>query len=236
MRLRRPILTAAVVAVCTTAAAAADLPTKAPPLLSPVNWTGLYAGGHLGYVQSRATMTDPTAPGVSNSDTLKGFLGGGQLGYNYQTGAWVLGIEADISGSNADANTTAVDPASGDVNRIANKLRWTSLVTGRVGYAFDRALAYIKGGVAFGGFRLDAADLTTGTSSSASYTRTGWTIGAGLDYALGGAWSIRGEYDYLGFGSKTLTLTDNTGATAPLAIKHAMHQFRVGLNYRFGGI
>lgn len=216
-----------------TAARSADLPVKThtPAVATVVNWTGFYVGGHAGYLQSRFSFAEG---GSSDSGTLKGFLGGGQIGINQQLGGWVVGLEADFSWSNADGGGVSRDPANGDVTSSAAKVRWTSLVTGRVGHTFDRALIYAKGGAAFTGSRFEAADLTTGSSSNANFTKAGWTVGGGLEYALGGPWSVRGEYDYLSFGTKDLTLVDNTGASARLSIKQNMHQFKAGVNYRFG--
>src|SRR5690606_9602913 len=213
MLIRSSILAGIAGAALSCSAHAADLSTKASPVwgaANAVNWTGFYAGGHLGYTQSRARFTDPSE-GVSVSDSLKGFLGGGQAGFNYQFGTWVFGLEADISGSNADATQVIVDPASGDASQMKEKIRWTSLVTGRMGYAFDRALLYVKGGVAFGGFSLNGNDFDSGDTVRKSYSQTGWTVGGGLEYALNSAWSVRAEYGYVAFGNKTLTLTDSGG-------------------------
>lgn len=227
---------AAAFLLMSTAAWAADFPAKAPAPapVAAVNWTGFYAGAHLGYLQSRATLTDPTAPGSSSFVTPKGFLGGGQIGFNQQLGSWVVGLEADFSWSNADGSITERDPGTGDVTQSTVKVRWTSLVTGRLGHTFDRALVYAKGGAAFTGSRFEAADLTAGSTSNANFTKTGWTVGTGLEYALAGPWSVRGEYDYLAFGTKDLTLIDNTGATARVTVKQNIHQFKAGVNYRFG--
>lgn len=227
---------ASAAAALTGNAAAADMAVKAPALTAPIaaiNWTGLYVGGHFGYVQSRARLGDPTTPGITASDTLKGFLAGGQIGFNYQMNSWVFGLEADLSGSNADASQTLVNTATNNADRATEKLRWMSLVTARAGYALDRALLYVKGGVAFGGFRFDAQDLVTGASASNSYSQAGWTVGAGVEYALNTNWSVRGEYSYVGFGNKTLTLVDSAGATTQVTVKQNVHQFKTGVNYRF---
>lgn len=145
----------------------------------------------------------------------------------------MFGLEADISGSNADATQTVVNTATNNADRATEKLRWTSLLTARAGYSFDRALVYAKAGAAFGGFRFDAQDLVTGGAASASYTQTGWTVGGGVEYALDANWSVRAEYAYLAFGTKTITLRDSTGATTQVTVKQDMHQFKTGLNYRF---
>lgn len=223
-----------------TAGSAADLMARpAPPVLSQTlapNWTGVYLGAHLGYGQGRGSISDPSDTNERLSTTMKGALGGGQIGYNYQVGSWVYGLEADISASNIEGTTTFVDPASGDVSSGNPRNRWTSLVTGRVGYALGRSLVYVKGGAAFGGFRYNARDLTNGITSDANFTRTGWTIGAGLEYALTGPWSIRGEYDYLKFSSGTFSGVDSTGQSGQASFRQDIHQFKVGLNYRFGAM
>ena len=198
-----------------------------------VNWTGLYLGGHLGYGQGKAGVSDPADPGFSVDTTAKGFIGGGQIGYNYQAGSVVFGIEADLSGANVDG-TTVLQDATGDIVSGQPRIRWTSLVTGRLGYASGNALLYVKGGAAFGGFRYTAANLTDNEGGEGTFTRNGWTVGAGLEYALSGAWSIRGEYDYLDFGTHNVTLTDTAGATEIASFRQKLHQARIGLNYRFG--
>lgn len=217
-------------------AVAADLRTAAPmpyAQASNVNWAGFYLGGHLGYGQGKASVSDPAAPGFSLDTTTKGFIGGGQVGYDYQVGATVFGIEADFSGANVDGTTVLHDP-TGDIVSGNPRNRWTSLITGRLGYAAGNSLLYVKGGAAFGGFRYGAANLTDNESGSAKFRRSGWTVGAGLEYALSNAWSIRGEYDYLNFGKHNVTVTENDGSTDTAVFRQKLHQVKVGINYRFG--
>lgn len=235
MNTRTLLLAGAVSAIAAaTPGWAADLVQKAPAFapVAAVNWTGLYLGGHLGYGQGPARISDPVAPGPGLDTQLKGALGGGQIGFNYQTGAMVFGVEADISASDIDGTSTFIDP-TGDVSTFNTQVRWTALVTGRIGYAMDRALLYVKGGVAFGGFRVNAANITDATAGSARFNRTGWTLGGGLEYALSGPWSLRGEYDYLNFPTRNFSMTDATGAVAAGALRQHLHQFKLGLNYRF---
>ncbi len=213
---------------------AADLPTKAPQRYAPVSmydWTGFYIGTHVSFGSGRATFSDPTAPG-SASATTKGFLGGAQIGANYQAGPWVFGLEADISGADIDGSVSVLAP--GVASSTTGRVRWTSLLTGRIGYAHGAWLPYIKGGAAFGGTRVSGLDFTTGDTFNTSINRTGWTIGGGLEYALAGPWSIRAQYDYVDFGTKSVTLVDNTGAAAQARIKQNIHQAKFGVNYRFG--
>ncbi len=219
------------------AAKAADLRSAAPVPYAPasvVNWSGFYLGGHLGYGQGKASVSDPAAPGFGIDTTAKGFLGGGQIGWNYQAGATVFGLEADLSGANVDGKTVLFDP-TGDIVSGEPRNRWTSLLTARLGYASGNTLLYVKGGAAFGGFRYNAANLTDNESGSGKFSRNGWTVGAGLEYALSNAWSIRGEYNYLNFGNHNITVTETDGSVETAAFRQKLHQVKVGVNYRFGG-
>lgn len=218
-----------------TAAAAADMPVKARPVPAPVHqWTGFYLGGHLGYGWGTADLFDPAA-NSSVRTSVDGILGGAQIGYNYQTGAWVFGVEADLSLTDIAGNTRVV-AANGDVSTSNPRLRWTSLVTGRIGYVWGPALLYVKGGAAFAKFHYYADDITNGTTAATNINRTGWTVGGGLEYALNSAWSVRGEYDYLDFNRKNFGLVDSTGTPATLALTQPLHEVRFGLNYRFNGL
>jgi hypothetical protein len=127
---------------------AADLATrpvtKAPPAYAPppLTWNGFYIGAHLGGAWSEADWTTPVT-GVSANSSSSGLLGGAQVGYNWQYGATVFGIEGDFSGTNLQSSNTGVSGFSNTTSAY-----WTSTVTGRLGYAFDRALVYGKGGLA----------------------------------------------------------------------------------------
>ncbi|HEY1152963.1 MAG TPA: outer membrane protein [Pseudolabrys sp.] len=232
------VAAAAAVLLSTAAATAADLPRKAPmqPVAAavPFTWTGVYVGGHIGYGWANSRWTDLTS-GESVSVRNNGVLGGGQIGFNYQIGSWVLGLEADYTASGIKgASSVVIDPTDGDRSTLNPHLRWTSLVTGRLGYAFDRYLAYVKGGIAFGDIRYSFSNLTTGQSGSNTIRRTGWTLGGGVEAALDRNWSLRLEYDYVQFGSKTTALPDEDGGIQPVNSRHQSHQLRLGVNYRFG--
>ncbi|MBN8981504.1 MAG: porin family protein [Rhizobiales bacterium] len=200
---------------------------------SVVNWTGFYIGAHVGFGQGPATITDTTTANGSLTTTDKGFLGGGQIGYNRQLGSVVLGVEGDISAANIDGST-AIRDANGDVSTSNPKLRWASLVTGRFGYAMDRALLYVKGGVAFAGFNYSATDITNGGVARANVDRVGAAVGGGIEYALSPSWSARAEYDYLNFASRNFSIADPTGAVGQLALKQQLHQAKFGVNYHLG--
>jgi outer membrane immunogenic protein len=219
------------------AARAADLP-PAPPMApaAPVvyapqvyNWTGIYVGGHIGGGYSSSSWSDPIT-GLTN-DTFNdwGFLGGAQVGGNVQFNSIVLGLEGDFSWTNLKQSGT---DSLGDA--LNTSVQWTSTVTGRVGAAFDRLLVYGKGGLALAQDQSGLTDLT-GTSVSTSFMRTGWTAGAGLEYALDDHWSAKIEYDYLGFGSKTLDFTTPALGTVSTNADLDVQEIKAGINFRFGG-
>jgi outer membrane immunogenic protein len=219
----------------TYGAQAADLqagPRSAP--LAPVayappvyNWSGFYVGGHIGGGFADPSWSDPFAGG-SNNFNKAGFLGGGQVGFNAQFNWLVLGLEGDFSWTGIKSHGA---DSLGDALTVDTQ--WTSTVTGRIGAAFDRLLLYGKGGLAIARERDSLTDLALNTSST-TLTRTGWTAGAGLEYALNRNWSVRVEYDYLGFGAKPLNLTTPLlGAVTPTASSN-LQEVKAGLNFRFG--
>jgi opacity protein-like surface antigen len=229
---------AAGTAVSVCSAVAADLP-PAPPLPRPVapiayappvyNWTGIYFGGHFGGGDAGSTWTDPLTGTGADKFNSWGFLGGVQVGGNIQFNRLVLGVEGDFSWTNIkNKGTDSVGEA------LNTNVPWTSTVTGRVGAAFDRLLLYGKGGLAFAQDKSTFTDLA-GNSSSTSFMRTGWTAGAGLEYALDGNWSAKIEYDYLGFGSKALNF--NTLDLGPVTSNSTLNvqEIKAGINFRFGG-
>jgi outer membrane immunogenic protein len=117
-------------------------------------------------------------------------------------------------------------------NTINTNTQWTSTVTGRVGTAFDRLLVYGKGGVAFANDE-SSINFTSGASASTTFTRTSWTAGAGIEYALAQNWTAKIEYDYLGFGSETLDFGPSSLPTNPSASLN-VQEVKAGINFKFG--
>jgi outer membrane immunogenic protein len=219
--------------VCVCSAQAADLPIRPVPApVAPVvyappvyNWSGFYIGGNVGGGFANSSWTD-SFTGANDTFSKDGFIGGGQIGANVQFNWLVLGVEGDfdwtgLKGSGTDSNG----------NTINTNTQWTSTVTGRVGAAFDRLLVYGKGGVAFANDE-SSVNTLSGVSASTTFTRTGWTAGAGLEYALAQNWTAKIEYDYLGFGSETLDLSLPTvpNPTASLNVQ----EVKAGINFKFG--
>jgi outer membrane immunogenic protein len=247
------------VAIITTLAAgpvrAADM--RAAPLPPPVtayNWTGWYAGVNGGAAFGRSQSVDvlETFNGASffsgNFGTLKahGPFGGGQIGYNWQTGPFVLGIETDIQAADiSDTQSVTIAPYLFAPNSISvttnSKLDWFGTVRGRVGVAWDRLLIYATGGYAYGGLKYGLEMSETFGASAAnnlSFTRGGYAAGAGAEYAFAPNWSGKFEYQYLNLGSATITAQEFNNGPIPFAVTTSTnfqyHTFRLGLNYHFG--
>ena len=215
-------------------AQAADLPVAprpapAPPIAyaPPVyNWSGIYIGGNIGGGFADSSWPDFFG-GSNDSFNKSGFIGGAQIGANAQFNWFVVGIEGDfdwtgLQGSGSDSFG----------NSINTKTEWTSTVTGRIGAAFDRLLVYGKGGVAFAEDQSTLNDVFGG-SASTTFTRTGWTAGAGLEYALSQNWTAKIEYDYLGFGSQNLNLPTPAFPTYTSNATLNVQEVKAGINYKF---
>jgi outer membrane immunogenic protein len=211
-----------------TPSSAADLPRKAPAysgyVVAPFSWTGFYLGINGGYGWGKAELT--SAGSTFTSPTEHGWLLGGTLGYNLQTGVWVWGLEGDLDYAwikgNA-VNTVGTGCTGGGGCDIKNTFFATA--RGRLGYAWDRFLPYITGGAAFAGSKISAP-----SGASQSKTSTGWTVGGGVEYAFLGAWSAKLEYLYADLGSQTC---DATVCGVAIDYKSKVNIVRAGLNYRF---
>jgi outer membrane immunogenic protein len=226
--LRKLLLATVAVAAFATTASAADMaarmPTKAVPYVSAAyNWTGLYVGANVGYGWAR-TSDDLGAV----SGNLNGVIGGGQIGYNWQMNNLVLGFETDLQGSGQSQSWSAT--GVGFTATGTDRVRYFGTVRGRLGFAWDRTLLYVTGGYAYTNVGADASFTAGGvtTSGSSNTTKSGYTVGAGLEYAFAGPWSAKAEYLYIDSGSQSVTsgvFTDN------VRIRNSIG--RVGLNYRF---
>jgi outer membrane immunogenic protein len=229
---------AAGTALSVCSAAGADLPTArqsapvAPVAYAPeaYNWTGFYFGGHIGGAYAGSSWSDPIT-GASNTFNSTGFLGGAQAGVNAQFNALVLGLEGDFSWTGGlGLNGSGADSLS---DAISTKVDFTSTVTGRIGAAIDRLLVYGKGGLALAQDESSLTDIA-GNNASTTFMRTGWTAGAGVEYALDQNWSVRLEYDYLGFGSHTLDFTTPVVGAVSSNADLNVQEVKAGLNFRFG--
>jgi outer membrane immunogenic protein len=179
-----------------------------------------------------------------------GLLGGVQAGANYQSASWVFGVEADwaFMRGKGSFDGTLSSPASGALTAgIAgtSQIEWLALFTGRAGYAFDRSLLYVKGGVAAASFKDNFALFTNMTPAAfidfgtKNNTLVGWTIGGGYEYAFAPHWSAKVEYNYVDLGTTSekfnvFTTGGGGSVTASEDIHHKIQIIKVGANYRFG--
>jgi len=199
--------------------------TKAPMVAPVFTWTGLYVGAHAGYGWGRMIGSDPTGLTPDSTVDNKGGVAGGQIGYLYQINALVLGIEGTFAWADIKSSTTL------GAGTATVKNDYIGTVAGRAGYAFDRALLYGKGGVAFTRDRADATD-GIGGSSTGRFSRTGYVVGGGLEYAFLNNWSARVEYNYLDFGSQLETPSSAGGLVAtPMNVKNTISTVTFGVNY-----
>jgi outer membrane immunogenic protein len=220
---------------------AADLyrpPAPAPayaatptPYVSADSWAGFYAGINGGYAWSG----DSNAIAYSGGDTTgraqpQGGFGGGQIGYNFQSGRFVYGVETDFQGADLGDRVTGTS-AQGNDYSSRERVDWFGTARGRLGYAFGNTLLYGTGGFAYGDVRQHAADGSSSVSSSG--TQTGWAAGGGIEYKISPAWSLKGEYQYIDLGNEKLS--DPAGAASTNSLDTSFHTVRLGLNYRFGG-
>jgi outer membrane immunogenic protein len=219
---------AAALALCITslAAQAADMPTRAPyykgaprSVVAYYNWTGFYAGINGGYGFG---TSDWDSPAVSNSPS--GGMFGLTVGYNWQAGSFVYGLEGDYDWSMMKGSVAC------GVATCETENTWLATMRGRVGYAFDRWLPYVTGGGAYGNIK--ATNLNPGFSS-ASASNFGWTAGAGLEYAFLGNWTAKVEYLYVDLGK--FDCGTACGAVVPDNVGFSANVVRAGLNYKFSG-
>jgi outer membrane immunogenic protein len=270
--MKKSLLAASALALAVSAgsALAADLPSKKAPMLMPppplpALWTGFYVGLNAGYTwgdsNTASIATSPVIPGAlpavlsafgsgllsTNND---GFIGGGQIGYNYQfANSFVAGIEADIqgvAGSNNSATSTSGVGGFSSTLSASRSLDYLGTVRGRIGYLITPSLlVYGTGGLAYGQANLttsvfQAAGAVVGTAAgSFSDTRVGWTAGGGVEWLFLPKWSAKVEYLYYDLGSVTTSsaLTYNVApgviGTTQSSARFNGHVVRAGVNYHF---
>jgi outer membrane immunogenic protein len=247
-------LTAALAGVTLASASqAADMPLKAPaPVVAaaPFSWTGFYIGGHFGAGWGTVEAEVPIHSFVLpvSSHTVNGFLGGAQVGVNWQVNSWlVLGAEGTFSWADIDGSSPCLF-----VVKCTTQINWIASAAGRVGYTFDRTMVFAKAGVAWADTDYSA---TVGPfSATSSDTRTGLLIGAGIEHAFLSNWSAKIEYNYIDFDSDSFGFTAGGSGGCDLMvssyyksegchgsksisadISQKLHLIKFGLNYRFGG-
>jgi outer membrane immunogenic protein len=235
----------AFVALLAPPALAADMAVKAPPSADvPVyDWAGFYlgieGGGGFGST-SHAFAAAPSGANSGGSSNLKGGLAGGTYGYNFQFGRWVAGFEGDFSWSGisdtfiANSGTPTFCPAGFP---CYTSLEWLGTDRVRLGYAFDRYLAYATGGVAYGNVLATILNAGPTGIDSETHTRVGYTVGAGIEDMIAPNWSVKLEYLYTDFGREngyTCVVCTPFPPTKELVYLNS-NIIRLGVDYHFGG-
>ena len=272
IEMKRLLLASIALATCAQANAAdlpARMPVKARPVAAPIplfSWTGCYFGAHVGGGWGRKTFSDPADPNVPGSSSGQatffvgwldpgsldvdpsGFLGGGQVGCDYQFAPnWLVGIEGEGSGADIRGSTldTLFPPSLGFNKTFHVRTDWLASVTGRVAWVWDRWMFYAKGGVAWAGdkYHVDELKVAPQTPSTFTYdaseTRTGWTAGVGIAWAFWLNWSAFLEYDFYGFGRRDVFFPCNQvgagscGIDGPVHVRQDINAVKFGINYRF---
>jgi len=242
--MKKLLLSTTLLVASSAVAFAADMPLATKAAVAPVqifSWTGCYVGVHAG----GGLMTQNTE-GVGNGT---GAVAGGQAGCNYQDGNWVLGVEGEgywsgIKSTSGSSNIVNVVFPGNTANSFTARLRNTAdyTIAARVGITFDRTLIYGKGGWAWGEMDLYSTSICCGpaatlVTSSSKGTLDGFLVGVGIEHALTRNWTIKGEYNYIGFGNKELTRTQCNGAVCGVTGTNSFdankHIFKRGVNYLF---
>ena len=249
-------LLASLISVLPVGAFAADLPHRAPApapaFTSAPTWAGSYLGVDVGggWTKNSGSWIGNAAPAVIGSligtapQNASGIVGGLYGGHNWQSNNIVFGIEADIEASSLSktSNVTSLDVALAPLGPIAavserSRLPWQGSLRGRIGYSFGSALLYATGGLAVAS--VETRVTNTGRPSPDSFRKTvsGWTLGAGVEYAIDTKWSARAEYRYSDFARFNNSL--NASVFIPNSVIVNQHVtesvVRVGLTYKFGG-
>jgi outer membrane immunogenic protein len=221
---------------------------KAQPMAPPValyNWTGFYIGGHIGggWADERSselapgTVAFPTGTPFTGHD-MSGFLGGVQGGFNWQAASnVVIGVEGEYTWEDLSATSSTTSVVNGFLSTTTTKGTDLALVTGRLGYAANNWLLYAKGGGAWGhgsssGVGTTAAGAFFDTTSS-STDRSGWVVGAGVEWGFAPNWSAKLEYNHVDFGSRNVTIFSSTGTSSFVSSNETIDIVKAGINYRF---
>ena len=243
--MKRLALAVSVVSIIAVSAFAADLPartyTKAPPMMAAYDWSGFYVGANGGYGSSSncwalnqvGTTSLGTIPDGCHDAT--GGVAGGQVGYRWQTGALVAGLEGQ--GNWADLRGSSLSAALGSTVTNQSKIDAFSLFTGQFGYAWNNTLLYVKSGLAVTDNKYQGITTATGAAfDAASETRVGYSAGVGLEYGFTPNWSLAVEYDHFFMFNSANNL--NTIGTSTLSRVESNQQdvdlVTARLNYHFG--
>ncbi|HEV2047420.1 MAG TPA: outer membrane beta-barrel protein [Chthoniobacterales bacterium] len=227
-----------------------EMKQVAPPPLPECNWTGFYFGGLAGYAGGTLDWTDQAepndegGPGVTTlvNKNQSGFIGGGELGFNYQWRCLVLGVEGTFSYSDLQGHTVKDFKNADEPNAYDTRSDWQGTISGRAGFAWNKFLFYAKGGGAFVQQRYswlhgdNESELVD--TFKTDETRVGALVGGGLEYMISCHWSAKVEYNHFFLGKDTISGTridDGVGQPESYDVDLDQDSVQVGINYKFWG-
>jgi outer membrane immunogenic protein len=241
------LLTTAAVATLAISSSgrAADMPLKAPapaPMIAPFSWSGFYLGGNIGGAWAHRNVTEDRFGLTFNQSSDGVLIGGGQVGYNYQFGNFVIGAEGDFDwagNNNSNRGVGIVVPGIVGPIRVDSHDTWITTIAARFGVASDHWLFYGKAGGGWVGHNnFTISNVTTGVAITGgnNNSNSGFLVGAGIEYAFTNNWTVKAEYDYLGLSSRTFIVP----AGSPFLVgdtftnrSRNLQMLKVGFNYLF---
>jgi outer membrane immunogenic protein len=226
---------------------AADMPVKAPKVSAfhAWNWTGFHVGVHLGAAwqnaDTAATYLDgTTAVPIRHTANTTGFVGGGQIGYNWQSGMIVYGLEADVSALSSSSTVTSTQDSNNFIFTSRQEIEWLATIRGRLGAVLNgNTLIYVTGGWAFADVKNDHSEVDVGNATTATWTdhstRSGYAVGGGIEHMINPAWTVRVEGLYVDLGDETISNNTGTCDTAcqPVTFSNDLLMVRGAVNYKF---
>jgi outer membrane immunogenic protein len=221
-------------------AQAADMPIKAPRYVEPAaDWSGWYIGANAGAAWQKTDVTTDSSiyshnkvfPNPNASFSKTGFIGGGQIGYNWQHGNFVFGLEGDISGLSGKASASLLNSTGRHAYEVgySSRINWLSTVRSRFGLAVGDTMAYMTAGVAFGGVKNSVSSEFSEATYSNSKTKTGWTVGGGVEHMLSRNWTIGLEGLFVDLGRSTV----HSDSEGDFQFANQAIIGRMKLNYKF---
>lgn len=226
------------------------------PIQEAANWSGIYLGGQIGgtWINEKLTETTMLSPPLTGHSSLTegAFLGGAYIGYNFQRGPWVLGVEGNMDGTTLTNSSNCLVEDSGASNTApgscfigayssTTEMPWEAAVRGRLGWVWKESLLYVAGGVAWANIKstytTPSGSIYTPPSGSQSFSNilTGGTIGAGVEYKPTKHWIGRAEYRYANYGSTSDSVTSGGAFWNGYTNINALYEnmFHVGVSYLF---
>ncbi len=227
--MRNILFAASALVALSTAAFAADLPSRKAPAYAPAavavtpafSWTGFYVGGFVGGVFAKSNVNIPAYPSTHNYNS-RSFAGGLKVGFNYQFGNLVAGLEDSVT-FHSNRGQGLSGGAGGEQFRVNHNV--SADIVGKLGMAFGRTLIYAKGGVAAA--RLSGINFIPAQPAVYTSRRIGWTLGAGVDYAVTDNFILGADYSYADYGRKTYVFS------GPVSVQQTAHNLRVSAAYKF---